>query len=138
MAITGAFLIAVVPSIWLGSHYGIDGVAVAYCAASLLFGELPSFVMTTRELSLRARTVLGRLRGIVPASVAACLAVLLARRALEGLGVPVEPRVVLCVVVGIAVYASCLALIAPCVMRELGLLARSFIGRFARSGGPSR
>ena len=124
MFLTGAVLIALPPSIWLGREFGIEGVAAAYCLAAIVCGELPSFVLTTRQLSLSAREVLGRLRGIVPASAAACLAVVFARRALEAGGVPVEPRILLSLLVGVVGYVSCLTLFARDVALQLLQMAR--------------
>jgi O-antigen/teichoic acid export membrane protein len=119
MILNASVLIALPPSIWFGSAFGIEGVAIAYSLAALLCGELPSFLLTTRELSLRPLSVLGRLRGIVLSSAAAFIAVLLARLALEDAGVGIEPRVSLLVVVGAVVYFLCLTLCARDVARQL-------------------
>jgi hypothetical protein len=63
--------------------------------------------------------VLGGLRGIVAACVAECLAVVFLRQALEGSGIPVEPRILLSIVFGAALYALLLTLFARGVVREL-------------------
>ncbi len=63
MILNAAVLIALPPSLWFGSHFGIAGVAVAFSLVEILFGELPSFVLTTRELSLKRLTVFRRIRG---------------------------------------------------------------------------
>jgi O-antigen/teichoic acid export membrane protein len=124
MILTGLVLIALPPCIWLGSAFGIEGVAVAYCLAALVCGELPSFVITTRQLSLKSLSVLRRLQGIVPACAAACIAVVFLRHALEGVGVPIETRVFLSIIVGAVVYLSCLTVFAPAVARQLLQIAR--------------
>lgn len=124
MFLSAAVLIALLPSIWLGSAFGIVGVAVAYTLAALIFGELPAFVLTTRHLSLKPLSVLGRLRGIVPSCAAACIAVVFARQALEDGGIPIEARVALSVIVGAVIYVSCLTLFARSVVRELLEMAR--------------
>jgi teichuronic acid exporter len=112
-------LIALVPSIWLSSRFGIEGVAIAFSLSALICGEMPSFVITTRELSLRGLSVLGRLRGIVLSSTAACLAVVFVRRALEDGGMGVELRVLLSVMIGAVIYGCCVALFARSVGRGL-------------------
>jgi O-antigen/teichoic acid export membrane protein len=119
MLINAAVLVAIVPSIWIGSEFGVAGAAVAFSLASLIFGELPSFLITTRELSLRSLSVLGRLREIFLSSAAACLAVVFLRQALERRGVAAEPRVLLSVAAGAVVYIAFLAVFARSVAREL-------------------
>lgn len=127
MYLTGAVLIALLPSVWLGSKFGIVGVAVAYILATIVCSQLPSFVITARQLSLKGRNLVGRLRGIVPAAGAACLAVVFVRQALEERGIPVEPRVVLSVLVGAVVYVGCLKLLARSVSRELLQMIRGLL-----------
>ena len=119
MLLTAAVLIALPPSIWLGSAFGIEGVAVAYALAALIFGELPAFLITMRHLSLKPLSVLGRIRGIAFSAAAACIAVVFARQALEQGGISSEPRLALSIVVGAATYLSLLALFARGVSRQL-------------------
>ena len=119
MVLNAAVLIATLPAIWLGSAFGVEGVAIAFSLAALVCGELPSFVITTRELSLSSLSVLGRLRGIVLSSGAACIAVLFARHSLEDAGLAIELRVVLLVLLGAVIYVSCLTLFARSIAREL-------------------
>jgi hypothetical protein len=124
MILMGLVLLAVLPSILLGSQFGIAGVAAAYCVATILFGQLPSFVLTTRELGLRPLSVLGPLRGILPAAGAACIAVVFLRQVLEDHGIAAEPRVVLSVIVGAVVYLALVTLFARSVARDLLKMAR--------------
>jgi hypothetical protein len=124
MILKGLVLIALVPSIWVASAWGIEGVAVAFTLTTLICGQLPSFLLTIRQLSLPGLSVLGRLRGIVPASAATCIAVVFARQALEDHGVPIEPRVVLSIIVGAVVYFCGLTLLARSVAGELIQLVR--------------
>ena len=126
--------LALPPSIWLGSAFGIEGVAVAYSLASLVCGELPSFVLTTRELSLRRLTVLGRLRGIALSCVATCVAAVFVRQALEDGGIGSEPRVLVSVIVGAVVYVSCLTLFARSIARQLVRMAAWSSARPATQG----
>ena len=124
MILMGLVLLAVLPSILLGSQFGITGVAAAYCVATILFGQLPSFVLTTRELGLKPLSVLGPLRGILPAAGAACIAVVFLRKVLEDHGIAAEPRVVLSVIVGAVVYLALVTLFARSVARDLLKMAR--------------
>ena len=119
MLLSGAVLIALPPSILLGSAFGMEGVAITYALAALIFGELPSFLITTRHLSLKPLSVLGCIRGIAFSAAAACIAVVFARQALEQGGISSEPRLALSIVVGAVAYLSLLALVAPGVSRQL-------------------
>jgi O-antigen/teichoic acid export membrane protein len=125
MILIGAVLVVLPLGIWVGSAFGIAGVAVGYCVVALVVGEIPSFVLTTRELGLRGRTVLGSVRGIVAACVAECAGVVFLRHALEVSGMPIEPRAVLSVVAGAVLYVLLLMLFARGVVRELLGLARN-------------
>ena len=69
MILNAAVLVVLPPSVWLGSEFGVQGVAVAYSLAALLFGEIPSFVLTTRELSVSQLRVLRSLREIALSAV---------------------------------------------------------------------
>jgi O-antigen/teichoic acid export membrane protein len=124
MILNATVLIALPPSIWLGSAYGIEGVAVAFSLSALIFGELPSFVITTRQLGLGGLSVLGRLRGIALSSATACIAVVLVRQVLEKAGVGVELRLALSIMVGVAVYVPCLTLVARDIATQLLQMAR--------------
>jgi O-antigen/teichoic acid export membrane protein len=124
MLINAAMLVAVVPGIWYGSRFGIEGVAVAFSVTSFFFGELPSFVITTRALSLSTPAVLSRLAGIVFASAVMCVVVAALRHALDDAGMEIALRVILCVIAGVVTYLVCLTLSARYVMRELVALAR--------------
>ena len=124
MILNALILIALPPSIWLGSGFGVKGVAVAYSLASLVFGEIPSFVLTTRELGLKPLQVLGRLREIAISATAAGVAVILLRQALEAGGMGVAPRIAISVAAGAVVYVSTLLLIAPGIARQLLAMVR--------------
>ena len=106
----------------------IAGVAIAYILATICVqSRSPSFVITARQLSLTGWDVLRRLGPIVPAAGLPCVAVVFARQALEDHGVPVEPRVVLSVIVGAVTYVCCLTLLARSVARELLEMTRSLV-----------
>ena len=124
MLLTAAVLVALPPSILLGSPFGIEGVAIAYALAALICGELPAFLITTHHLSLKPLSVLGRIRGIVFSAAAAFVAVLFARQALVQGGISREPRLALSIIVGAVAYLSLLTLFARGVSRQLLGLVR--------------
>ena len=124
MILNACVLIALPPSIWFGSAYGVEGVAVAYSLAALICGEIPSFLLTTRELSLKPLHVLGRLREIAISSATAGIAVVFVRQALKAGAVGLEPRVAFSIAVGAVVYVSVLFLIAPTTARQLLAMVR--------------
>ena len=107
MLLTAAVLIALPPSILLGNAFGIEGVAIAYALAGLICGELPACLITTRHLSLKPLTVLGRIREIAFSAAAARIVVVFARHALEQGGISSEPRLALSIVVGAVTYVRC-------------------------------
>ncbi len=119
MILNAIVLMALPPSIWLGSEFGVAGVAVAYSLAALACGEIPSFVLTTRELSLRPLHVLGRLRDIALSAAASGFGVVVVRQLLEASGTGIEARIALSLATGAVVYLSTLALIAPATARQL-------------------
>ena len=133
MVLNAAVVIALIPAIWVGSKFGIEGIAVAFSLTALVFGELPSFVLTTRELSLRGLDVLGRLRGIVLSAGAACVGVVFFRHGLES-SLGIESRVLLSIVVGAAIYVGCMAIFARPLTRQLLRVA----GEMAPKLWPSR
>ncbi len=59
------------------------GALWAYTLATIVCSQLPSFVNTARELSLKGFGLLWRLRGIVPAAGVMCIAVVLLRQNLR-------------------------------------------------------
>ena len=129
MYINAAVLIALAPCIWLGSRFGIEGAAVGWSVASLVFGEVPSFLLTTRELSLRGLHALNRLRGIVLASGALCMVAVLVRLALKDAGVDAEARLLVSIVLGAATYIACITLFARPVARQLIDIGRDGWGK---------
>ena len=126
MILNAVTLMATLPAIVLGNAFGIEGVAVAFGLAAVLFGELPSFVITTRELRLGALSVLGRIWEVVLFSAAACIAVALARHQLEDAGMAAEARVALLVLLGAAIYVACMTLLARSTTRQLLRIVRNF------------
>jgi PST family polysaccharide transporter/lipopolysaccharide exporter len=128
MAINAAALIALVPGLWIGSRYGIEGAAVAFSVVTFVFGELPSFVITTRAINLKMLYVLKSVWGIILSSACMCVAVIFLRHALEDAGIGVSLRVVLCGAAGVLTYVGCLLLTARSVANELARSARGLGG----------
>jgi teichuronic acid exporter len=124
LILNALILIATPPAIWLGSAFGIEGVAIAFSLAAFICGEVPSFIITTRELSLRGLSVLSRIWAIVLSSGAACIAVVFARRPLEDGGIAIEPRLALLVLLAAVIYVSCLTIFARGITRELLRMVR--------------
>ncbi len=130
MILNATVLIALPPAIWLGSSFGLEGVAVAFSLAALLCGELPSFLLTTRELSLRGINVLRRIRAVALSAVAAGLGVVFVRQALVGAGVAIEARIPISILVGAGVYVTCVIVFARgTAVQVIGTARRLRAGR---------
>jgi O-antigen/teichoic acid export membrane protein len=119
-----AVLLVLPVSIWLGSSFSIEGVAVFYVLTILLFAELPSFVFTSHELGVRQREVVARLGGVFLCSVLMSCLVALVRVALEREGVGVGVRLSLSIAAGILFYGVSLRFFAPSIFRQLLRMAR--------------
>jgi PST family polysaccharide transporter len=129
MLCMAAVLLVLPVAVWIGSSYGLEGVAVLYVVAVLLFAEVPGLVFTTRELSVRPGTVARRLGGIVVSSVVMCAMVTFLRVGLEHGGLRAGTRLSLSIVGGIIVYLGCLRVFAPGVSKQLFALLRQVTGR---------
>lgn len=130
MALNGAMVAALVPCIWLGSRYGLEGVAAFYVLGVLITGEIPSFLLTIRELSLSVTTVLGRLRGSLVAAAVMLVVVVVLRIGLERIGVHALLRILLTTTSGAVVYVGCLALVdRRLVIQARGMVAGLRTGR---------
>lgn len=120
-------LVALPPAILAGNSLGgIEGIAIGFNLACLICGEIPSFLVTTRELSLSPARVLRKLAGIAFCAAAACLAAVLARQALESAGISAEARLPLSIVALVGAYCLALVLFARGTALELLRMARTF------------
>lgn len=124
LILNATVLLALPPSLWLGCKFGIEGAAVAFSLAALLFGELPSFVLTTRQLSVKKRTVMRRVQGIVLSSAVSFVAIVLVSRGLEDTGLGNASGLLISIFAGALVYAACVTLFARSVARQLLGMAR--------------
>jgi O-antigen/teichoic acid export membrane protein len=125
MLLTGAMLLLLPFSLTAGSRHGLEGVAAAYVVTVLLIVEAPAFVITSRELSVRARDVLKPLGGVFAAAVVMSGLVLLTRLGLEQAGTAAGVRVVAGTLVGACVYLGCLRLVAPGLASQIAALVRT-------------
>jgi O-antigen/teichoic acid export membrane protein len=112
----------------VGVQWGIEGVAACFVLCQLIAVEIPIFVITLAQLRLSARTLAQRLAGIAVAAVAMATACLLARFALEAIGVPRAVQAALTLLVGVAVYAPALWWLAPQVTRRVVEACRRRLG----------
>lgn len=106
-----AAVLAVLPvAMWVGSTHGLEGVALCYVVAILLSGEIPSLLITTRELSVSVRSFLERLTGVVASCLLMLCSVVALRIVLDDVGVGIGLRLVVSIVFGAIVYVGCLLL----------------------------
>jgi O-antigen/teichoic acid export membrane protein len=136
MALNGAVLVLLLPCIWVGSKFGLEGVAAFYVVATLLAGEIPSFVITTRELSISVGNILHRVTGVVVASALMLVVVVATRLLLEGAGAGIETRIPTCIVVGALIYVAFLSVLAPSVsarLLQIGIMASPLRSRFSKT-----
>lgn len=125
----------------IGSHWGIEGIAVGFVASQLLAVEIPMLIMLLSELRVSPRTVAARLMRVVAAASVMALACVLARAGLSAFGVGMAGRAVLTIGVGLLVYASAIWRLAPDIRdRALGLVRRlpaKFKSARRSVGGPA-
>jgi len=109
----------------IGSHWGLEGVAVCFVVAQVVAVEIPSLAFVLAELRMPARRVAASLGAIAAATAVMAAACLTVRYSLLETGIGLAGRTVVTIGVGVAVYAAALALLAPDISRRvLGLLRR--------------
>jgi hypothetical protein len=117
----------------------VKGVAAAYAITSVLVEPVYT-VLTARSIGVSPLRPLLALRGIVESSLVMAAAVLAVRAGLLSLDVPAFPRLVLCVLAGIAVFAPLSIWRAPEVWAELrgvlGAPLARLLGRLRRRPTP--
>jgi O-antigen/teichoic acid export membrane protein len=102
----------------VGLQWGIVGVAAAYAVSTTLVEPLYAWV-TTRAVGISLLRLGRTLAGVAAAAAAMAGCVLALRLLLVHQGVPVAPRLVLCILAGLAVYLPCCGLLVPELRREL-------------------
>jgi O-antigen/teichoic acid export membrane protein len=112
----------------IGLHWGVKGVAAAYAITSILVEPIYT-VLTARSINVSPWRPVLALRGIVEASLVMAVAVLATRMGLIDVGVPAFPRLVLCVIVGAAVFLPVSIWRCPEVWADLRETLGPAIGR---------
>jgi O-antigen/teichoic acid export membrane protein len=125
---TVLFSVAHITGFVIGLHWGVKGVAAAYAITSILV-EPVYLVLTARSISVSPWRPVLALRGVVEASVVMAVAVLATRMGLIDIGVPAFPRLVLCVIVGAAVFLPVSIWRCPEVWADLRETLGPAIGR---------
>ena len=136
MVLNGAVLVLLLPCIWIGSKFGLEGVAASYVVATLLAGEIPSLVITTRELSISVGNIVRRVKGIVVASALMLVVVVATRIVLERGGVGIETRIVTSIVLGALIYVALLSVLARSVsvrLLQIGIMASPLRSRHSKT-----
>jgi len=129
MMLNGAVLVALPPCIWIGSSFGLQGIAVSYVIAMLVAGEIPSLVITRRELSVSIGDIARGLKGPVFASTL-MLAIIGATRLLLGkVGIGTGVRIVISISFGVLVYVVFLSVLAPSTSIRLRQIMRKAFPR---------
>ena len=112
-------------AVLIGSHWGLEAVAVCFVCSQVIAVEIPSLAFVLAELRMPARRVAAGLWAIVAATGVMAAACLAARYGLLETGIGLGGRTVATIAVGVAVYAAVLSLLAPDISRRvLGLLRR--------------
>jgi O-antigen/teichoic acid export membrane protein len=110
----------------VGSHWGIEGVAVGFVVAQLIAVEIPVFVLTLSELQLSPGRIVRRLAGVALATLCMAIACLAVRLGLVELNVGVAVRVAATIALGAIVYSAALWILAPDIrQRGMGLISKS-------------
>jgi len=102
----------------VGLQWGVVGVAVGYAVSSTLVEPLYAWV-TARAVGIPLLRLVRSLSGIAGAAAAMAGCALALRILLEREGVPVAPRLVLCILAGVVVYLPCCGVLAPELRLEL-------------------
>jgi O-antigen/teichoic acid export membrane protein len=101
-----------------GLPFGVLGVAVAYAISSTIVEPVFCY-LTSRAVGISMWTFLGGLFGVAQAAALMAVIVLGARVGLESLGVPAFIRLIVCILLGLGVYALALRWRAPEVPAEI-------------------
>ena len=120
----------------VGLQWGVVGVAVAYAISTTLV-EPAQTVLAARALGVSPMVFVRAVRGVFEAALGMCAAVLALRVALVDAGVAMAPRLALCVLAGVVVYAAlCWWRVPELAAEARDLLARRRAGR-APAVGPA-
>jgi O-antigen/teichoic acid export membrane protein len=115
---TALLALASVASFAIGLPWGIDGVAIAYLAASVVLQPLYVHV-TARAVGRTLWDVLRAISGLLQAGIAMVAATFGARELLLSAGLGILPRLAVLVVVGAVVYIAFVVWRAPDIMAQI-------------------
>ena len=115
----------------VGLNWGVVGVAVAYSLSTTLVEPCQTF-LAARALGVSPMIFFRAICGVFQAAAGMCAAVLATRVALLDAGVPVVPRLALCIAAGGLVYAVLCWWRVP----EIAAEARELLGRRRASRAP--
>jgi O-antigen/teichoic acid export membrane protein len=116
----------------IGLQWGVTGVAAAYAISSVLVEPVYT-VLTARSIGVSPWRPVVALRGIVEASLVMGGVVWALRAGLVDAGLPALPRLVLCVVIGAAVFVPASLWRADEVWNDVrGIVGPALSGRLAR------
>jgi PST family polysaccharide transporter len=124
-----AALVLTPVGVFVGAQWSIEAVAVAFVVRQLIAVEIPVLTIVLSELRISLRTLLGRISPVATATLLMAGISFVARLSLSRLGVDMEQRAALTIVLALSVYGLALWLLAPDIVRRAlgvvrGLLAR--------------
>ena len=131
LAFTVVWFVFSVGGVAIGLAWGIVGVAIAYAVANTVVEPLNAY-LTSRALRISPWRFVQALVGVSEAAALMGLVVLLIRAGLIAAGVGPAPRLALCIIAGVVVYAGCCLWRAPEVIDEIRDVRRTR-GATARS-----
>jgi O-antigen/teichoic acid export membrane protein len=121
---TVLWFVSSLTAVIVGVRWGMIGVAVCYAVASIVIEPVNAW-MTARALRMSVWEFFRSLSGVVAAAVAMGLAVGVARWTLVALGTPALVRLIGMIMLGMAIFATCLPRCAPEVVDEVrGMISR--------------
>jgi len=133
--ITGSHGLLSLPfvSFVVGLPWGIEGVATAYLAASIVL-EPAYLQLTARAVGINPLDWVRSIAGVLEAGVAMLIVVFGARELLLGTEIPVSGRLALLIVLGAALYVPLVAWRSPEAVAEIRALLERRGGTAATTG----
>ena len=111
----------------VGAQWGVEAVAVGFVLSQLIAVEIPVMIIVLSELGTSLRSAAARLYAVPAATLVMAGITFVGRLAMVRLGVGVEERIVLTIVLAVCVYAISLWLLAPDIVRRaIGIGGRLF------------
>ena len=107
----------------IGVRWGIEGAAACFVICQLIAVEIPMFIITLSQMRVRPATLFKRVWGVAAAALVMAAACLLARSALQAVGVGMVGRTALTIATGMAVYPLALRWLAPQVWTRVQQIA---------------